>query len=306
VFLMTGGHAQRETDSVTSFLARSRLRLLLIATGGVLLFWPALARLVRFWSTNEDYSHGFLVPVVSAVVLFLDRKRLAMLPARRSFAGLVLTIASLSVYVAGVVLSLHSCQRFAVWGTLVGAVWYSLGPAILRCQRFAFLFLLLAIPPPYFVLDGLKLALKNVATRLSAETLLWCGYPALPEGNVLDIGGREFEIADACSGIRSLMAILTTAIFVAYLVRAGVWKGLLLCAVAIPLTIAVNVVRVLTVAVVAVRLDVDLSAGWSHQLLGYATYLLSFLLLLATWKLVDWTFRGPASEASGMISEAPS
>jgi len=231
-----------------------------------------------------------------------------MLPVSRSRIGLLVTIASITCFFVGEFASvrrLASVQRFALWGAVFGGVWYILGSTVVRCIRFPLLFLALAIPPPYFVLGDIRLLLKEFATRLSAEILLLMGAPAAPEGNMLLVGDHQFEVADACSGIRSLMAILTTAVFVGYLVKSGFWKGILLCAMAIPVTIAVNIVRILTVAIAFIEFDIDLSSGWSHDLLGYTTYALSFALLFGIWWLLDWrSIESPAPPESDSLESA--
>ena len=226
-----------------------------------MLFWPTIVGLVGFWERDPDFSHGFLIPVVSAALLWSSRAELARLRAAPSRIGLVVLLLSLAVYFVGHVAPFNLFQRVGMWGALIGAIWYALGSPILLRRPFPFLFLLLCIPPPFFILEGVRLSLKNFATQISSSILMFLGYPANTEGNILSIGDHHFEVADACSGIRSLMAITTTAILFAYVFRAGWFKGSLLWSLAVPITVATNILRILSVAIGQVKLRGRLDRG---------------------------------------------
>src|SRR5690606_25440160 len=155
-------------------------------------------------------------------------------------------------------------------------------------------YLLFAVPPPQKVLHPLKLELKELATRASADLLSLGGYAARPEGNVLSVGSRLFEVADACSGIRSLVAILATATLFAWAARSGWWKGLALVACAVPITVAVNIGRILILVVAWSSWGIDLTTGFLHELLGYAVFASSLVLLWAAWRGIEWLSRWQA------------
>jgi exosortase len=277
--------------TVASYLRHNVLAISIAAAGFVALFWPTLRGLVGYWYEDPDFSHGFLIPVISGVILFANRKDLGDLAARRSMRGLVILVVSIVVLLAGSLSFTNILERLALWGAIVGAVVFVLGPALVRRKPFPFFFLLLAIPPPFFLLTPLRLALKGFATRLSADVLLALGYGALPQGNVLSIGEHRLEVADACSGVRSLMAIVSTAVLFAYLFRTGFWKGAALTATAIPITVAVNILRIIIIAVALVSFQVDLTQGAAHELVGFAVFSLSLGLLYASWRFYDWLFR---------------
>jgi exosortase len=279
------------------FLRRNSLLFLLAGAAFLLLTWPALAGLAAYWSRDPDFSHGFLIPIVSAYLLYQARREIAALPARRSLAGLFVLALSLAVFLAAYFSRINTLQRLATWTILVSAVWFALGPAILRAKPFPFLFLLLCIPPHYSLLSSFRRVLKGFATRLAADTLSLAGYEASPQGNILVVEAHQLEVADACSGIRSLMAIVATAVLFAYLFRTGIWKGLALTITAVPVTIAINVLRIIVVAVALVSLDINLAEGFVHDLVGYAVFGLSLVLLYSSWRFYDWFFRWRPLEA---------
>ncbi len=288
--------ALSEDRTIAVFLRRNALWVALAAVALLALSWPTLRGLVEYWLEDADFSHGFLIPVIGGVILFSNRARLGSIAARRSNAGLLVLLASLGFYFVGCLSFTNIIERLALWGTFIGCVWYLLGPAVLAAHAFPFFFLLLAIPPPFFLLLSLRLALKAIATRLSADALVLVGYPAFAEGNVLSLGEHRLEVADACSGIRSLMAIISTAILFAYLFRAGPWKGILLIATAIPVTVAVNVLRIIIVAVALDSFQVDLTHGAEHELVGFAVFAVSLGLLYASWRFYGWFFRWRRAE----------
>jgi exosortase len=271
-----------------ALLARHRPAALLGLLAFVVLYWPVFVGLARSWTEDPDLSFSFAIPVISAVILVRRRKSLAALAARMSPAGLVAVFLALALFLGSYAGYTNFTQRLAAWGTLVGAIWFTLGSVVLRTQPFPFLFLLFAIPPPESAMSPLRIGLKELATRMAADLLTLFGSPASPLGNILVLGDLRFEVADACSGIRSLLAMLASAAIFAYLLDAGWLKGALLLATAIPVTILVNAVRLVVLAGSWQAWDLDLTTGVRHQLLGYATFAGGWALLYASWRFYDW------------------
>jgi exosortase len=276
-----------------SFLRANAGALALAAIGFILLFRQTIGGLVSAWAEDPDFSHGFLVVPISSLILFADRKRLASLPVRRSWMGLALLLGSLGVFFAGGYTVSDWLERIGLYGSLLGGIWYLLGSGVIRANPFPYFFLLFAIPPPGLLLNPLRLALRQFATQLTSEVLLRIGLVAIPEGNVLSLGEHKLEVADACSGIRSLLAILAVAVLFAYLFRTGLWKGILLTATAVPVTIFNNVLRIVVVAVALGRFQVDLAEGTAHDLLSLATFTLSVGGLYLSSIFYNWLFRVP-------------
>jgi exosortase len=256
--------------------------------GFLLLYWPVLAGLGESWTEDPDLALSFAIPPVSAVVLLKHRRSLADLAARRSLSGLCIVLVSLGIFLSSYVCFTNFSQRLAVWGTIVGAVWFTLGSGVLRAKPFPFLFLLLAIPPPDVLMGSLRITLKDLATRVSADILGMPGWHASPQGNILVLDDLRLEVADACSGIRSLLATVASAVLLAYLVGAGWVRGSLLLATAIPVTILLNVLRVVIMAACLKAFDLDLTQGLRHQALGYAVFAAGLGLLYAFWRFFDW------------------
>jgi exosortase len=289
---------KRAEETIASFVKAHAAGLAIAAAGGVILFWPAIRDLARTWAFDPNFSHGFVVPVVAAAILHADRKRLARLRAERSLAGLAFLAASLLVFAAGTTSYTNVLQRLGLWGSLIGSVWFLFGSAVLRAKPFPFLLLLLAIPPPTILFIPFSIALRELASQLAGATLGLLGFDVSRAGSMLTIGENELEVVDACSGIRSLVSIVLIAALLAYLLRSGPWRGLLLMATAVPITVAVNVLRIVLVALGLAAFDVDLSTGVVHAALGVGVFIASILLLYGSWRLYCRIFGWKPREAA--------
>ena len=280
------------SDSVSVFLKRHAIGAFLALVALIAMAWPVLTGLVQDWIDDPDFSHGFLIPLISAWIIYRNRKEILALPARRSSYGLIFLIGSLLVFFVGGLGILESPQRFGLLGVVLGAVWFLLGGSFIRRNAFPLLFLVFCIPPPDQVFSPLRLALKEFATRISADTLSVMGVPVVANVSVLILGDRSLEVADACSGIRSLMAIITSAVLFAYMFRTGLAAGILLTLTAIPVTIANNVLRIVLVGLsVHSHSSLDLTQGLPHEALGLAVFIVSLAFLFIARVFYGWLFR---------------
>lgn len=285
--------------TVSERLRSDRLLVAVALAAATLLFWPTLAGLWDQWMGDPDFSHGIVIVGVSAALIYTKRGELGSMAARRSLVGLSILLVSLLVYAIGYRTMTRVFERLGMWGVVVGSVWFLLGTRFIFKRPFPYFYLLLSIPPPFIVMAPVRLVLKNFATRLSSDALVLLGIPAMPEGNILAVGESRLEVADACSGIRSLMAVTATAVLLAYLFRMGAWKGAVLTAIAVPITVLVNVLRLVVVAVALTRFEIDLTGGWPHDMVGFAVFGVSLALLFATARFVEWFFRWNSAEEVG-------
>ena len=277
--------------ALASYCREKRWALVLLGAAYLLCFWPTLLGLVGSWRDDPDFSHGFLIPAIAAFLWVKGTGDARQLAVRPSSWGLVPFVGSILLFFAGRLSHTNAVERLAAWGALAGAAWALLGATVLRAKAFPLCFLLLAIPPPQLLLGPLRLGLKTLATRIAADVLAATGHVAVPEGNVLVLEGHRFEVADACSGVRSLMAIVATAVLLAFVFRSGWWKGAVLTLIAVPVTVLINVVRIVFVAWALVVPGLDVTSGLPHEALGAAVFVLGLGLLLATRRFLDWLCR---------------
>jgi exosortase len=257
---------------------------------GAAFAWPALTGLFAFWSGDQDYSHGFLVPLAALWAIWSEREALSRVAVRRSLLGSAIVVASALVILLGHATRTRSMLGAGVWGLLAGSTLHLFGWNVSSRLRFPLLYLLFAVPLPQKLLGPIRLELKELATRASTDLLQILGYDASARGNVLIVGTQPFEVADACSGIRSLVAIAATAVLFARVFDTGIARGAVLLALSIPITVLVNVLRVVTIAVASSSFGIDLSSGFVHDLLGYVVFASSLALLYGAWATIEWLF----------------
>jgi exosortase len=268
---------------------------LLIALGLGLLYAPLAPGLVEDWMTSGDFSHGFIVPFVSAWLLWIRRDRLAAAPRRAYLPGLLLMALGAAQYLVGVAASEFYLQRSSAVVLLGGWILVVFGPAVARHCVFPVVFLLFAIPPPGLVMNWIAFPLQLQASRVTEVILGTLGIPAVRAGNVIHLESVSLEVARACSGLRSLVTLLALGAVLAEgsLLpsnrgpRRAVSRVLAFLGV-IPVAVAVNSLRVALTAVLAARLGVVVASGWAHELTGLLMFAGSLALLLLWRSMLRW------------------
>jgi exosortase len=256
------------------------------ALGAVLLgliYRRTAVALWTVWTTNDNYSHGPLVPLVSLALVVLRRDALRALPCRGDARGLALVALACAMQVAGLRADVLTLQGWSGIVMLFGLSLVLLGGQRTRALALpiAYLGFMLTFPP--FVMNRLSFALKEVAVGVAAHAAAWLGVNLQRSGMTLWVAGGALEIEDPCSGLRSLLAMLATGVLFASLLRGGTWRRVLLVALAVPMAMAGNALRITMLAVTAHYAGIPRAVGLFHDVSGYLTYGLSLAGLLAAW-----------------------
>ncbi len=278
----------RSDDTVAGYLRAHLAAVALSVAAFLLLFATTLRDLAFAWYRDGEISHGFLVVAGSAAIVFARRRAIGAAPARISFLGLSVLLAGLVLHFFGRARFTDFATSFGLWAAVLGSAWFVLGARAIGACPFPFFFLAFAVPPPNSILGPMRLGLRTIATRMSADILGSIGIEAVQSGNVLFAGDRELEVADACSGIRSLLVIVASAILFAWLFRAGWSRGAMLALAAIPITVAVNILRIVFLAVALVRFRTDMTEGAVHEAVSIAAFAASLGLLYACLRFLRW------------------
>ncbi|HVP30742.1 MAG TPA: exosortase/archaeosortase family protein [Myxococcota bacterium] len=252
------------------------LALLLVA------FAPALVEMAHAWSTREEYSHGFLVPAVSLWAILRDRKRLARIAIRNDTAGLWLLLGALVLHALGSAAGLVEVSGLALVAALAGGVWWLRGAHSLRALAFPIGFLVFLIPLPEAWLAPVVVELRLFVTKGAVAVLHAFAVPVASEGNVLLLpGGGELFVADACSGVTSLVTLTPLAVMLACFTERTLGRRLAIVAAVVPIALAGNLLRVIGTVLVARRFGVEAATEASaHQAAGLVAYVLGCLALL--------------------------
>jgi len=252
----------------------------------IAIFSPILYYMVRHWQQSDDYSHGFLIAPLALYFAWERRGALRRAPIEPSWWGLVpLAIGSLALMVGRLGVE-QMAMRGSFVMTLVGLVLLLLGPVVFRILAFPLVFLFLMVPLPQSLVNVVSFPLQLIAADAAVNSLYWIGVPALREGNIIHLANTQLFVAEACSGLRSLMALGTLAIVFAYFFRKSWWERTILVVSAIPIAILVNAFRVALTGYLAHRFGDAAAEGMIHQTEGFFTFGLAFaLLLLEAWLL---------------------
>jgi exosortase len=209
-----------------------------------LLYGPVLAKLARDWSADPTYSHGFVVPAIAGFLIWQRRRELKSAPAAPSAAGLLLLASGLGLFVAGTVGAELFLTRLSLIGVLAGTLVYVFGWRHLRVVAFPLAFLLFMIPLPSIVFGHVAVSLQLIASQLGEQILRASDVAVLRDGNLLRLANVTLEVNEACSGIRSLSAVVMTATLMGHVLRRRAWGRVALVAASIPLAIGLNGLRI--------------------------------------------------------------
>ena len=245
---------------------------------------PVVAQLAGDWFHDPNYSHGVLVPLISGFLLWRARKDFRSLPLAPTSLGLVGVVGAGFLLVAGVAGAEVFTQRMSLVLLLASLVLYLAGPAWFKKAAFPLAFLLLAIPLPYLVYYGLTAPMQAWAAKVAVTGLGWVGVPAVAQGNIIHLPETSLEVAEACSGIRSLYAFLALGALMAHSMSIPFWGKTLVFLSTIPLSIAANAVRVWGSGVSAHLAGPKAVEGTVHELFGLIIFAVAILVFLMVRK----------------------
>jgi exosortase len=321
--------APMSVSAVTGVPARKHLwQILAISSALIFAYATVLAKLGHDWWTDENYSHGLLIPFIIVFILWSQRERLT-LPMRRpsTAVGLSAVLFALFALWAGTAGAELYMQRTSLVLMLAGTVMYFWGFSLLRLVAVPLFLLLLAIPIPAIIFNKIAFPLQLFASRCAVWAMTLFDIPVLRQGNVIELmplGAREtkkLEVVEACSGIRSLMTLLTLAVVFAYFTHPrsdnhgnpddrgtpqntssslasrvaswlsqlksyGFWRSSIIVLSAVPIAIFTNALRVSGTGILARYYGTRIADGFFHSFSGWVIYVVAFLMLFA----VGWLF----------------
>lgn len=251
------------------------------------LYHGILQHLAADWYTNPDYSHGFLVPCLAAYLVWERRRQLAILPAKPSLWGAGLLSAGLLMLTIGAIGAELYLQRTSLILVIAGLVLLVLGRTFLQALAFPIAFLFFMVPLPAIVMNAIAFPLQLLAAQIATSCLYNLSIPVLREGNIIMLARTTLEVAEACSGIRSLQALLALGTVYAYFSQSLVWKRWTIVLLSLPIAIAANVFRVTGTGVLAEYLGSEAAQGFYHSLSGWLIFVVAFVLLLCCGAVIS-------------------
>lgn len=272
-----------QTSAISSVwpvrINRAALSWAVIAALVALVYCHVLAKLVIDWWRIPNYSHGFLVPIFALYLIWVKRKSLLTTRVTPSWLGIGVVAVALAMLVVGEFGAELFLSRTSLVLILSGLVLGFGGWQHLKALRFVVLVLFLAVPIPSVVFNEIALPLQLLASKLASVLLHLSDVPALREGNIIEIPAMKLEVAEACSGIRSLMSLFTFAVFYGYFFESTVTRRAILACASVPIAIAANAVRIYGTGLCVQYWDADRALGFFHQFSGWVMFLVSLCSL---------------------------
>ncbi len=243
------------------------------------LFADPIRGLTAAWWSDPDAGHGLLLFPVS---LWLAWKSGIRPKAEANVTlGTVTIFGAVLVRALGGLAAEFFTQRFAIWLTLVGVVIFVWGFRQVLRWWLPFTLLLLSIPLPATIINSLAVPLQFRASRLGTSLIEWRGIPVQASGNVINIPGQRLFVAEACSGLRSLTALISLGVMIGGMWMTTIPGRLVILALAIPVAILVNGFRIFLTAFLMHFVDPELARGFMHKTEGWALFVVALLILAA-------------------------
>jgi exosortase D (VPLPA-CTERM-specific) len=266
------------------------LVLVLVVAVGVA-FFGGLAEMAKEWS-REEYSHGYLIPLIAGFMVWRSRARLAAIDWRPSWAGVGVVALAMLLLILGELSTLYTIIQYAFLLTLAGLVLAFGGWRVLRELTAPLIYLFFMIPLPNFFYNTLSQKLQLLSSEIGVWFMRLFGVSVFLEGNVIDLGVYQLQVVEACSGLRYLFPLMSFGFLCAYLFRAPMWQRAVVFLSAIPLTVLMNSFRVGVIGILVNSYGIEQAEGFLHYFEGWVIFMTCVLVMFGEmWFLTRLTQR---------------
>ena len=258
---------------------------MLVAWSGILLclvvltYGSILKGLIQQWWRDPNYSHGFFVPLFSAYVLWHQRDRWLKCDTKPANFGFVVMLGAIGLLLFGSLGAELFTSRFSLLVLLSGMILFLGGTKVLRSVSFPLGFLIFMIPLPVIIYNQITFPLQLIASRWATSWLELVQVPVLRDGNVLVFSSYSLGVAEACSGIRSLLSLIALAVAYGYLAERRHWVRYALVILTVPTTLVTNALRITMAGALAHRFGAVAAEGFLHEFSGWAIFLSALALM---------------------------
>lgn len=250
-----------------------------------LIFREGLWHMLGYWQRPE-YSHGYLIPVISLFLLWQRLPELRDFESRGSWFGLVAIAFGLCCYLLGELSTIYTIVQYSFLLVLYGLAYAALGWRGFRVIAIPLFILLFMIPLPNFIYNNLSSQLQLLSSRLGVAVIRLFDISVYLAGNVIDLGSYKLQVVEACSGLRYLFPLMTIGFIVAYFYQGSFWKRAFVFLSTIPITVLMNSFRIGVIGVMVEYWGPAMADGFLHDFEGWAVFMMSFgVLFVEMWVL---------------------
>ena len=266
-----------------SIKKQSLFQIFILTAVFLFVYQKAILKLISDWSTDPNFSHGFLIPFVALYMIWYKKNELAEITLKPSLAGIIVIIGGMLIHMAGNLGSELFLMRFSMIITLSGIIIYFCGFEIFNKLLVPIAYLIMMIPIPSILWNQVAFPLQLFSAQISAQAINLLNIPVFREGNILHLANTSLEVVDACSGIRSLTSLL------ALTGPLSTFKKWVLFFSAVPIAVAVNVIRLTITGAMAAWIGPETAHGFLHDMSGLiifgAALILVYLVFIIEMKI---------------------
>jgi exosortase D (VPLPA-CTERM-specific) len=253
---------------------------------GLIGFGESLLELAHRWNVEEEYHYGYVIPVIVAWLLWSRRDALRASVGQPSWAGAALIVLAAAMHIVGEFSSLYILSQLGFIVALMGIALGFGGYSLLRLSFIPIIFLIFAIPVPYFIEAMLSLKLQLISSQLGTFFIRMFQIPVYLAGNVIDLGNYKLQVVDACSGLRYLYPLMSLGFLAAYFFQAPFWQRALVFLSTIPITIFMNSFRIGVVGLIVDNFGPQDADGFLHMFEGWIIFVACTCLLVGEMTLL--------------------
>ncbi len=250
-------------------------------------YFDGLAYMVKIWERQEEYSYGYLIPLISLFFIWQKKDELERLSFPGSWLGLLILSLGIAFFFLGELSTLYIIIQYSFLVSLLGLMLAWLGWRGLRVIWIPLLFLVFMIPLPNFIFQGLSAQLQLISSEIGVWVIRLFGISVYLEGNVIDLGSYKLQVVEACSGLRYLFPLMTLGFMMAYIFRAAFWKRATLFLSTIPITVLMNSFRIGVIGVMVEYWGQSMAEGFLHDFEGWAVFMTCLAVLLVEMAILS-------------------
>jgi len=267
----------------------TKSKLAILLSLWVVSFFPIYHDLIKTWLEHSNNSHGILVPLISAYLIWQKRHRLKKATFKSYKLGLTIFMVSMFLSILSYAGGVAVVARLMIVTSLVGLLLYNFGTSVISIIRFPLLFLFFMVPVPDTIYSMAALPLQIFATKVATFILKALSIPVFREGTMLYFVQTQLEVAEQCSGLRSMTSFIMLSFLFSYMMDDKLWKRVVIVLSAIPLAIFANTIRVTGTGILANYYGAKVARGFLHEFSGMAVFVFGFILLLLEYYLLSKT-----------------
>jgi len=266
-------------------------------------YWNGLTEVTFRWERQEEYSHGFLIPLVTLYILWEKAGLLKVSVGPPMWSGVVVILAAIILFLIGEISALFLLIQYSFVLVLIGLSLITIGRAT-KYTIAPILLLLFAIPLPYVIEVVLTAKLQLISSSLGVSFIRWFNIPVYLEGNVIDLGVFQLQVVEACSGLRYLFPLMSLGFIAAYFYQAAFWKRSVVFLATIPITILMNSFRIGAIGVMVDNWGISMAEGFLHDFEGWIIFMAcSVILVLLIWLMEKLTNKnGSLASVFGVVA----